>query len=241
MPVPLVQPSKLAKRAKQYPSLVVQQIAQLEKDYGGREGLVGVLSMAPMTPDLEYLLGQLGDPRNVRQSLAEVCARSYVLPGQLLHVLMSAGQLYIKARAAHLTQQGISPVIADVLRRAAPYEEACTACMVDGKSLGWITAEPTKDQPNPQPEPCPTCRGALRVVVLPELSRQELALELAHLLQKGGGINIQNNQQINNLGGGGHTNVLDQIQQLAEGALYEDGDPLPAIDAEPLPPEEVEA
>lgn len=209
------------RRARSYPSLVVQQLHTMEQEYGGRQGLVGALMLAPMTPDLEYLVGQLGDPRNGTASLAAICARANVLPGHLLHLLMEGGRLVARARAAHLVHGGIAPVIQDILRRAAPYEEACIDCMVEGVSTGTITAEPTPTVPNPVPHPCPVCKGALKLLHLPELSRQELALELGQLLPKGGGINIAL-QQNNHGGGRDHTKTLDLVQQLAEEALYED-------------------
>lgn len=230
----LTQPSKLDKKARVFTELVVDQIAQLEADYGGRRGLVAVLSMAKLSEDLEYFLGQLGDPRNAGVSLAELCARSHLLPGQLLHHLLSAGQLYAKARTAHQVQLGLAPVVTDLLRRAAPYEEDCLDCMVEGKPQGTVTPEPTPAQPNPQPIPCPTCKGALRLRYLPELARQELVLDLAQVLPKGGGLSIA--MQQNNLGGdaGSSHRALDAVQKLAEQALY-GGDGPAFQEAELLP------
>lgn len=236
----LSQPSKLQKKAKVFTGLVVEQIAQLERDYGGRAGVVAVLSMAKLSEDLEYFLGQLGDPRNAGVSLAELCARSHILPGQLLQLLLSAGQLYAKARTAHQVHLGLSPVVADLLRRAAPYEEDCTECMVEGRPQGTVVPEPTPQNQNPAPIPCPTCKGALRLRYLPDLTRQELVLDLAQVLPKGGGMQI--NMQQNNLGegGGGSHRALDAVQKLAEQALYGAG-PLEvpdALEAEVDPPAE---
>lgn len=235
----LAQPNKLARKSRVFPSLVIEQIKRMESDYGGREGLIAMLTLSPLTPDVEYFLGQLGDPRNASQSLGEICARSNVLPGHILHLLTEASYLTAKARAAHIAQRGISPVVEDIVRRAAPYEEDCLECMVDGKPTGSVTPEPSAKVPNPGPIPCPTCKGALRLLHMPELSRQELALDLANLLPKGGGgINIAV-QQNNHQHGGSVGGTLDTIQQLAEQALY-GGDPLapPIVEGDVLSKED---
>lgn len=229
--------SHLARKTRMFPSLVIDQIARLEADYGGRAGLIAALILVPSTPDLEYFLGQLGDPKNAQESLAEICARSNMLPGQILQLIMEGGKLVARARAAHLAQAGIGPVIVDILRRAAPYEQDCTTCMVDGQPTGTVTPEPTKDKPNPTPEPCPECRGALKLLYQPELARQELALELSQLLPKGGGgIHIAMQQNAGGSGGASHTRLLDTVAQIAEDALYSEPLP-PPVEAEILPPD----
>lgn len=228
---------KLAKKPRLYPSLVIEQIKGIERDFGGREGLCAALSLAPSSPDVDYFLGQLGDPRNSGQSLAEICARSGMLPGHLLLLVMDAGKLVARARAAHLAQAGITPVIQDILRRAAPFEQDCPTCMVDGTSTGRITPDPTPQKLNPSPEPCPDCRGALRLLHLPDLSRQELALDLANLLPKGGGFNIAVQQNNSGGGGSGHTRLLDEVTRLAEGSLYDEMPAAPPVEGEILPPD----
>jgi hypothetical protein len=213
--------------------LVVESLQQLEADLGGRRAIVGMLALAPLTPDLEDLLGMLGDERRYpNESLATLCAQAHVLPGDLIQMLTSAALLQGKVRAAQKVGQGIAAVAQDVVRRAAPYVEPCYACMVNGVSTGTYTPEPTTNTPNPSPVPCETCKGSKELLHQPDLDRQKLALEMAQLLPKGGGLSITNQQlNIGGSGGGGGTlgfNFIDQIQQLADQGLYGDAPLLPA-------------
>lgn len=200
---------------------VREELARIEKDLGGRQALVGMLTLAPLTPDLRYTLGMLGDPQNDGVALAEICARGNILPGELLKQLTSAALLRGKVKAAQKIGDGIAAVAEDVMRRAAPYEDACYAC----NGLGFLPPVPTPQDPNPNPAPCETCKTVGRLRYSPDLARQELAIEMAQLLQKGGGINIalqQHNTAGGQSGGGGS---LEQIQSLTDRLLYGSGMP----------------
>jgi hypothetical protein len=217
----------IQRRAKLYPSLVVREIQQIEADLGGRQALVGMLVLAPLNQDLEYFLGLLGDPHNEQKSLAEICALAEILPGELLHKLHASATMLGKVRTAHQVTQGLQPVVADLLRRAAPYEEACHDCM----ETGSVTPEPTTTNMNPSPGPCETCKGSGRLRYSPDLDRQKLVLELAQTLPKGGGLQITNNQlNLPGGSGGGGLGLLDRVQQIADQALY--GLPAAPVDAE---------
>ena len=143
----------LMRAERTFPPTVQRQLQAIESDLGGREELVGMLALAPLTPDLRYVLGMLGDPRNNAKSLAEICAEGNILPGELLRHLAGAALLRGKVLAAQKIGDGIAAVAEDVMRRAAPYEDACHAC----RGAGAITPEPSSEQPNPGPEVCETC------------------------------------------------------------------------------------
>lgn len=207
-----------ARIEKKYPPLVVQELTDLETTLGGRQELVGLLALAPLTPDLKYILGMLGDPTHQGRSLAEICAVGNILPGELLKQLASAAILRGKVQASRLVGQGIAAVAEDVMRRAAPYEEACHDC----RGTGTITPDPTPAIPNPTPGPCDTCQGTGRLRYQPDLERQKLAIDMAQLLPKSGGINIaQINAQAPAGGGGGTT--IDALQRLTDRILYGNG------------------
>ncbi len=202
---------------RDFPPLVVQQLQELETELGGRQALVGMLTLAPLTKDLRYFLGLLGDPHCREHSLAEICTTANVLPGALLQELAQAAMLVGKVRAAQQVAKGIAAVAEDVIRRGAPYEEACTTC----RGTGSITPDPSAAQPNPSPGPCSTCQGGGRLRYEPELERQKLALELAQLLPKGGGVNIAV-QQNNQGSSGGGQGTLEKITHLTDQLLYGD-------------------
>lgn len=210
----------LARAEQLFPPLVTQQLQDIEKDLGGREAVVGMLALAPLTKDLRYVLGMLGDPRNNGQSLAEICALGNILPGALLKHLADAAMLRGKVKAAQKVGDGIAAVAEDVMRRAAPYEDTCNGGCA---GIGTITPEPTKDEPNPSPEPCETCQGTGRLLYRPDLERQKLAIEMAQLLPKSGGINVAV-QQNNHPGGGGvgatGFGLLERLQEVTDRILY---------------------
>lgn len=218
--------SKAVERRAQrnFPPGVVRQLADLETDLGGRDALVGMLTLAPLTPDLEYILGMLGDPASAGRSLAEICAQGNILPGELLQQLGSAAMLRGKVLAAQQIARGVAAVAADVMRRAAPYEEPCYQC----QGTGTITPDPTAQVPNPAPGPCELCKGCGRLLHQPDLDRQKLAIEMAQLLPKGGAINIQNNNIAAGgaASGGGPLGSLANLHALTDALLYGPGGPV---------------
>lgn len=196
---------------------VEEELAKLEQDLGGRQALVGILALAPLTRDLQYILGLLGDPQRQRLSLADLCAAANVLPGDLLKHLTQAALARGRVLAAFTIGAGIPAVTADLMRRAAPFEDVCNGGC---RGTGSITPDPTPEQPNPAPEPCETCRGTGKLLYKPDLERQKLAVDLAQLLPKGGGVNIavQQNNQV-----GGSTlgqGLLERFQAVTDKILY---------------------
>lgn len=222
--------------ARSFPPLVVQQLAEIEQGIGGRQQLVGMLALAPLTDDLRYILGLLGDPQHQSRSLAEICGLGNVLPGKLLEHLAAAALLRGKLQASQKIGDGIAAVAEDVMRRAAPYEAPCNGGCA---GTGTITPEPTKDVPNPSPDPCEVCHGTGRLIYSPDLERQKLAIEMAQLLPKHAGIQIA---QINGAGGSAGSGsagmgALERLSALTDQILY--GGP-PADEPEPEPPADVE-
>lgn len=211
-----------------YTTRVVQELQTLEQDLGGRTALISLLSLAPLTKDLRYVLGLLGDPSHDRMTLAHVCAMGNLLPGDLLKLLGAAALHRGQTLAKQTIGRALPAVVEDVMRKAAPYEEACHSCL----GTGSITPDPTPDVPNPVHQPCTVCAGSGRLVYQPDLETQKLAIDLGGLTQRGGGISILN-QQLNlaaagSAGGG----ALEQLQSLTDQILYGED---PPIDAEMTP------
>lgn len=210
--------------ARAYPQTVVVELQRIEQDLGGRAEIVGMLTLAPLSPDLRYILGLLGDPQHDQMTLAEICAAGNVLPGELLKHLTSAALLRGKVLASRKIGDGIAAVAEDVMRRAAPFEDACYTCA----GIGTITPEPTTQTPNPSPGPCETCKGAGKLRYQPDLERQRLAIDMAQLLPKSGGINIAQINQAGSQGGpGGGGGSLEILQQVTDKLLYGSGPGIP--------------
>jgi len=231
----------LSRAVATFPSTVIQELETLEHALGGRIAVVGLLTLAPLTPDLRYVLGMLGDPRNRAKTLAAICAHGNILPGELLKHLASAALLRGKVKANQQIGDGIAAVAADVMRRAAPYEAPCNGGC---QGTGSITADPTPQVPNPAPEPCEVCRGSGRLVYTPDLERQKLAIEMAQLLPKSGGLQIlQANVHASGGGAGAGVGAVERLQALTDRILYGsggrpevEGGPEEEIEGEIVPP-----
>ena len=226
----------LARNAQVFTPTVVSELETLERDLGGRQTIVGFLALAPLTPDLAYILGLLGDPAHGRKSLAEICAYGNILPGQLLAEIEKAAHLRGRVLSAQVVSQRLPAVVADVMRKAAPYEGACGECL----GTGSITPDPTPEVPNPSHGPCEVCKGTGKLCYEPQLRHQELALEMGRMLPKSSGLQIiQNNTNTSGGSGGGlGSGALERLTQLTDKLLYGDEALAPPIDAEPLTPAE---
>lgn len=205
--------------AKYFTPTVVDQLQLIEEEMGGRAQLVGMLVLAPLTADLKYVLGLLGDPQHQTKSLAAICALGNILPGELLKHLAAAALLRGKVRASQKIAEGIAAVTEDVMKRAAPYEAPCNGGC---QGTGTITPEPTVQAPNPSPGPCEVCQGTGRLLYSPDLERQKLAIEMAQLLPKSGGFNIAV-QQNNGPAGGSGGGAMERLTALTDQILYGEG------------------
>lgn len=205
----------LERKSPFYTPSVVEALYEIEARLGGRHALVGMLALAPLSPDLRYVLGMLGDPAHDRLSLAEICARGNLLPGSLLEHLASAAMLAGKIQAAQRIGEGMAAVAADVMRRAVPYEDRCYRC----NGVGTLPPHPTASDPNPGPEPCEICNTVGRLVYQPDLDRQKLAIEMAQLLPKSAGIQIANIQTGGKPASGGE-GAFEKLQQATDKILY---------------------
>lgn len=209
------------------------EMAALETALGGRDALTGHLLLAPLTPDLAALIGLLGDPTHRGKSLAAIMAQTNILPGDVLRYVAAAGMARGKALAAVEVGKRIPAVVRDILEKAAPYEGTCTGPCA---GTGSYTPNPTTEEPNPTPSPCPVCKGGGVLIYQPAFEHQKLAVELAHLLPKGGGMQILN-QQINaasGAAGGAGDGALEQLQHATDAILYGGA---PVVEAEVVDPE----
>lgn len=220
--MPNLSPRAAARAAQVFTPTVVAELTTLERQMGGRAELVGMLALAPLTPDLRYVLGLLGDPNNRGMTLADICALGNILPGDLLMHLSSAALLKGKVLASQKIGAGIAAVAEDVMRRAAPYEDACSTC----RGVGQITPEPDKDHPNPGPEQCETCLGTGKLTYRPTIEHQKMAIEMAQLLPKSAGIQIANINGAPAAGSGLMGSSLEAVQKLTDELLYKKDPPI---------------
>lgn len=216
---PLGRTSKgLQKPVPKPPVLVTRELAKLEQAIGGRDALVAALSHAPKSRDLVYVLGLIGDPGEANTPLAQLCARGGITAGELIDAYKSGELNRAQAVAAKEIGAKLGEVAADTMRRALPEEVVCDHC----EGTGTYVPEPTKKVPNPEPTPCKPCGATGRRMLQGDVEHKKLALEMGHLLVKGGGVNVQVNQQTNLLVGnaGG---ALERLQAATDQILYGEG------------------
>ena len=186
------------------------------KELGGRAAFFDMLEIAGSRSEVDVVLELLADPRYNAMSLATICRKAGLTVADLFSAFKVAKQVRGQIASANVVTAGIVPVVEDVMRRAAPYEEVCDRC----KGTATYVPNPTKADPNPEPQPCPTCKATGRVLVLPELERQKVALDLAQLLPKPNGTSIIQQNLALNSGGGSHPSgggALERMQQALAG------------------------
>jgi hypothetical protein len=201
------------------------ELERLELEFGGRQSLVQALTFAKQTKDVRYLLGLIADPQHNARSLAEICQMGRVLPGELIQALASGAELRSQLLAKQHIAQQLPTVVREVMHKAAEYEDDCTECL----GLGKVTADPTKDEPNPSPVDCQTCRGGGKLRFAADATCRDLALEMSGLTGKGGGVQVTTNVQVSQHGSSyeGYERMQEAMDRILFGA--ESG--VPAVDA----------
>ena len=168
---------------------------------GGRDQLLDALEIGSARPEIDKVLDFLADERYASMSLRQICNFAGLTVADLMAAYRSATLIKSQIAATAQIAHRIGPVVADVMRRAAPHEVSCRACNGAG----------TVSKGDDPALPCLPCRGTGSVVAEPELDRQKLALELAELLKKGGGISITQ-QQIAVAAAGGDAGDCERMQ-----------------------------
>ncbi len=212
--------------------LVVQSLAAVEAEIGGRDALVAALAHAPKSRDILYILGLIGDPRSATTPLADLCARGGITPGELIDAYKSGEINRAQALATSKVGHHLAAVAEDTMLRSLPQQATCPIC----QGLGQYQPEPTKKVPNPDPVACQTCQSSGVIVVPGDLEHKKLALDMGKLLQKGGGISLAVNQQVGLVFGtaGG---ALEKLQAATDQILYgeaEGGQPVVEAEVEEI-------
>lgn len=204
---------------------------------GGRQGLLDALVVASGTPDVDKVTNLLIDPRYGGWTLRRICALAGLSVADLFRAYQKALVVRAHLQATRIVTEQLTHVVDDIMRRNQPHDETCELC--DG--TGTYTPNPTKKVPNPEPQSCVRCRGKGLIVVKPDLDRQKVALELGQLIQRQGGINVQQNNLTLPAGTSSPTapGALEQLQQAVHETLYPRARPLPSASAPP--PDSVEA
>ena len=182
---------------------------------GGRDQLTEALQIAIDEPEVDQVVTLLLDPRYDHLPLRRICQLASLTVADLFAAYKKAMIVKAHVQAYQRITDKLLPVVEDVMRRAAPFEVGCGACGATGQDRD------AEGLPRPGIA-CPTCAGRGRVLQLPDLDRQKLALELGALLAKSAGISVVQTQQTLNVSaqaGATGRGTLEAVQQ-AVGELF---------------------
>lgn len=228
-PTALVSAASRGTRKKREPiALAIQQaLNNVEYTLGGRSQLIAVLAQNPSTTAIATLLSDLANPEHDNLGLATLCFMNGLTTGDLLRAYQAGLRLYAQTLAVVEIASKEVAVTRDVMERALPYETECPTCHGTTEALAFN--EQTK---RVESSPCRACRQTGKVTIVPDLDRQKVALDLAELLPKKGGLAIGINQTTIQGGApaGGFGGTLEKLQQTVGNLLYGE-----AIEAEILP------
>jgi hypothetical protein len=181
------------------------------KAVGGRDQLADTLAIAGHGSEIERITTLLLDPRYASWSLARLCTMVGLTVADLFASYRKANIARAHVEASHIIAQKLPPVVLDVMTRATPQRRLCGACLgasADGQG------------------PCRVCDSTGYVQSEPDLDRQKLALELGQLLEKKGGLIVQQNNLAATLGATA-AGSLEQLQQAVGDLLFGERHPTP--------------
>lgn len=159
-------------------------LASFEDAIGGRDVLIETLGMAQLDKKQEHFLRILCDPARAQDSLATVCKDCNVLPSQVIDLFRTASFAKAHAIGMGVISEAVPAIMQDIADKSVDKVVICPACRGEALMLGA----------------CSRCNGTGEVLRESDIDRQKIALEVTGLTKKGGGVNVQVNQQVNNVG-----------------------------------------
>jgi hypothetical protein len=216
--------------------LSADAIATFETALGGRDALIDALCVADGTPEVDKVTALLLDMRYDGWSLRRICALANLTVADFFTAYRKAALVRAHLQLIPVITAKLVGVVDDLLTRAQPHYVRCDAC----NGTTTFVPEPTKDLPNPSPQPCKACKGTGQHLLLPDLDRQKLALEVAEVIKPKSGFTFnQANVLAADRVGSNPTapGALEQMQQAVNAILFKG--PAPStrapIEAEVVP------
>lgn len=157
-----------------------------EQAIGGRDIFAESLAFAQLEGKQELFLRLLCDPARQKDNLATIARDAGLLPSAVLELFRTASAARASITAMGHLYERIPAIMQDLTSKAVDSTIVCPDCQgVDN---------------NPDsPESCMTCRGKGTILRASDYDRQKTSLEIAGLIKKGGGVNV--NVQQNNVSG----------------------------------------
>lgn len=163
-----------------------KRLDTFEQAVGGREALVETLEFATLTDKESHLLNLLQDPGRQNDSLAIILKHSGIPTSHFMDLYKSASMIAANSVIMSRLAESTPSIVDDMVDKSIDAKVECPKCFNDEfKRID-----------------CDMCFGKGKVFRGSDLDRQKLLLEAAGIVKKGGGVNVQVNQQVNNLNPG---------------------------------------
>lgn len=156
-------------------------LEQFEASVGGRDVLVETLELAQLDKKQEHLLNLLLDPARKTDTINTIARDAGLKPGAVIDLFRSAAFSKAHALAMAKMADALPAVIEDIAAKSVDAKVECPTCFGERKVSGVD---------------CPTCFGKGQIMRFSDLDRQKIMLEGAGIMKKGGGVNVNVNQQV---------------------------------------------
>lgn len=156
-------------------------LEQFEAGVGGREALIETLELAQLDKKQEHLLNLLLDPKRRYDTINTIARDAGMKPAAVIDLFRSAS--FAKAHALSMAKmaEALPAVVEDIAAKSVDAKIECPTCFGQQKIAG---------------ADCPTCYGKGQIMRFSDLDRQKILLESAGVMKKGGGVNVNVNQQV---------------------------------------------
>lgn len=170
------------------PKMTKTTLQAFEAGIGGRQHLIEILELSSLDKKQEHLLNLLVDPRRASDTIDTIVRDAGMKPAHIIELARSSA--FAQAHAIALTHmaQALPGVVTDIAAKSVDAKIECPTCF-GAKEIQHIA--------------CPTCYGKGEVMRYSDLDRQKILLESAGVTKKGGGVNVNVNQQVGIVNPGG--------------------------------------
>lgn len=156
-------------------------LEQFEHSIGGRDSLIETLELAPLDKKQEHLLNLLLDPGRKNDSINTIAKDAGMKPAAVIELFRTASFAKAHALAMAKMAEALPSVVEDIAAKSVDQKVECPTCFGQ-KKISNVD--------------CPTCYGKGQVMRYSDLDRQKILLEGTGVTKKGGGVNVNVNQQV---------------------------------------------
>lgn len=173
----------------------------LDLAVGGREQLIERLEHGPHDQKMELLLNMLADPGRAHMSIDTLCKDAGLTGREFMKIFREASIAKAFTEANLTLAEKLHSVVTDVADKATNHTEPCPC------TLGGL------QDANPE---CRECKGRGLQFYRGDIDHQKMVFESTGLVKKGGGVNVQVNQQVA-VGAGG---LFERFVKATDAAAY---------------------